>query len=109
MPEGLKFDAFLPPSQSKPANFPHIDIPECSNSDSSVPNSQNLLIKCCSFHTNEEDNVVLQQTSGIVGDKHIHISNYEIDFGNETTCGEELHQQKSSQENMKNFHKSIKF
>ena len=28
MPEGLKFDAFLPPSQNLPANSPHIDIPE---------------------------------------------------------------------------------
>ena len=109
MPRDLKFDAFLPPSQSKPANFPHIDMPECSNSDSSVPNSQNSPVKCCSFQTNEEDNVVLQQTHDIVGDKHIHISNNEIDFGNETTCREELHQHKSSQENMKKFHKSIKF
>ena len=93
MAEGLKFDAFLPPSQSKPPNFPHIDIPECSNSDSSVPNSQNPPIKCCSFQTKEEDNVVLQQTPDIVCDQHIHISNNEIDFGNETTYGEELHEQ----------------
>ena len=29
MPEGLKFDAFLLPSQNLPSNSPHIDIPEC--------------------------------------------------------------------------------
>ena len=40
MPEGLKFDAFLPPYQNLPANSPHIDIPECSKSDFSVQNSQ---------------------------------------------------------------------
>ena len=55
----------------------------------------------CEFNvkemTNKGDNVVLQQTSDIVGDKHIQISNNEIDFDNETTCGEELYQQKSSQ------------
>lgn len=33
MPEDLNFDSFLPPSQNPPANFPHIDIPECSKSD----------------------------------------------------------------------------
>ena len=65
MPEDLTFDSFLQPSQNPPANFPHIDIPECSKSDSSVPNSQNRQIKCCSFQTNEEDNVILQQTPDI--------------------------------------------
>ena len=62
MPEGLKFDAFLPPSQNLPANSPHIDIPECSKSDSSVQNSQNPPTKGCSFHTDEEDDDVVQQT-----------------------------------------------
>lgn len=38
MSEGLKFEACLPPSQNLPANSPHIDIPECSKSDSSVQN-----------------------------------------------------------------------
>ena len=48
MPEGLKFDAFLPPSQNLPANSPHTDIPECSKSDSSVQNTQNPPTKGCS-------------------------------------------------------------
>ena len=103
MPEGLKFDAFLPPSQNLPANSPHTDIPECSKSDSSVQNTQNPPTKGCSFHTDEEDDDVVQQTPDI------QISNNENDFGNETTCSEELHQQKSSLENMKKFHKSLKF
>ena len=103
MPEGLKFGAFLPPSQNLPANSPHIDIPECSKSDSSVQNSQNPPTKGCSFHTDEEDDGVVQQTPDI------QISNNENDFDNETTCSEELHQQKSSRENMKKFHKSLKF
>ena len=64
MPEGLKFDAFSPPSQNLPANSPHIDIPGCSKSDSSVQNSQNPPTKGCSFHTDEEDDAV-QQTPDI--------------------------------------------
>jgi len=103
MPKGLKFDAFLPPTQNLPAYSPHIDIPECSKSDSSVQNSQNPPTKGCSFHTDEEDDDVVQQTPDI------QISNNENDFDNETTCSEELHQQKSSRENMKKFHKSLKF
>jgi len=35
--------------------------------------------------------------------------NNEIDFDDETACSEELHQQKSSKENMKKFHKALKF
>jgi len=35
--------------------------------------------------------------------------NNEIDFDDETTCSEELHQQKASKENMKKFHKALKF
>ena len=103
MPEGLKFDAFLPPSQNLPSNSPHIDIPECSKSDSSVQNTQNPPTKGCSFHTDEEDDDVVQQTPDI------QISNNENDFDNDITCSEELHQQKSSRENMKKFHKSLKF
>ena len=103
MPEGLKFDAFLLPSQNLPSNSPHIDIPECSKSDSSVQNTQNPPTKGCSFHTDEEDDDVVQQTPDI------QISNNENDFDNDITCSEELHQQKSSRENMKKFHKSLKF
>ena len=102
MPEGLKFDAFTPPSQNLPANSAHIEIPECSKSDSSVQNSQNPPIKGCSFHTDEEDDDVVQQT------RDIQISNNENDFDNETTCSEELHQQKSSRENMKKGDKFLK-
>ena len=96
MPKGLKFDAFLPPTQNLPAKSPHIDLPECSKSDSSVQNAQNQPTKGCSFHTDEEDH-------------DIQISNDENDFDNGTTCSEELYQQKSSRENMKKFHKSLKF
>ena len=96
MPKGLKFDAFLPPTQNLPAKSPHIDIPECSKSDFSVQNAQNQPTKGCSFHTDEEDH-------------DIQISNDENDFDNGTTCSEELYQQKSSRENMKKFHKSLKF
>ena len=101
MPKGLKFDAFLPPTQNLPAKSPHIDIPECSKSDCSVQNAQNQPTKGCSFHTDEEDDDVVQQTP------HIQISNDENDFDNETTCSEELHQQKSSRENMKKFHNCL--
>ena len=79
------------PFSNPPANFPHIDIPECSKSDSTVANSQNPPIKCCSFQTNEKDNVVLQQTPNVVGDECVQISNNEIDFDNEITCNEGLH------------------
>ena len=67
-----------------------------------MQNSQNPPTKGCSFHTDEEDDDVVQQTPDI------QISNNENDSDNETTCSEELHQQKSSRDNMKKFHKSIK-
>ena len=95
-------DAFLPPSQNLPAYSPHIGIPDCSKSDSSVQNLQNPPIKGCSFQADEE-NAVVQQTSDI------QISNNEIDFDNKTTCSEELHQQESSRENMEKFYKLLKF
>ena len=78
-------------------------------SDSCEPNSQNAPVNCYNFQTNEEDNVLLQETPDIVGDKRVRISNSEIDFDNETTYSEELHQQKSSEENMEKFHKSLRF
>ena len=78
-------DAFLPPSQNLPAYSPHIGIPDCSKSDSSVQNLQNPPIKGSSFKADEE-NAVVQQTSDI------QISNNEIDFDNKTTCSEELNQ-----------------
>ena len=65
MPGGLKFDAFLPPCQNLPVNSPHIDIPECCKSDSSVQNSQNPPTKGCSFHTDEEGDDDVQQTPDI--------------------------------------------
>ena len=48
--------------------------------------SQNPPTKGCSFHIDEEDDDVVQQTPDI------QISNNENDFDNETTCSEELHQ-----------------
>ena len=75
--------------------------PKCMKFDAFVQ-PQNSPANYCEFQTNEENNVALQSPiSDNVGDKHDQPLTHEIEF--------ELHQQKTSQKNMKKFHKALKF
>lgn len=79
-------------------------------SDTFAQPFQNPPANCCEFQTNEENNVTLQSLiPDNVGGKHGQALTNEIDFDNLTICNEELHKEKSFKENMKKFHKALKF
>lgn len=80
------------------------------NSDESVQPSENSSLYFCEFQTNEDNNFTLQSPiADNVHDKDDKPLMNEIDFKNPTTYNEELHQQTSSKENMRRFHKALKF
>ena len=77
------------------------ETPECRKSAFVQPD--NSPANCCEFQSNEETVGLQSPISDNVGDKHDQPLTNEINFDDQTTCNKELHQQKSSQENMKNF------
>lgn len=85
------------------------ETPKCMKFDAFVQ-PQNLPSNCCEFQVNEEINEDVQSPiSDNVGDNHDQPLTDEIKLDDQTRCNEQLHQQKTARENMKKFHKAMKF
>ena len=84
------------------------ETPKCMKFDA-FAQSQNSPRNCCEFQANEENNKVLQSPiSDNDGDNHDQPLTHEIKFDDQTRCNEKLHQEKTSREIMKKFHKAKK-